>query len=145
MIGGTAANSAMALPAGTAQSWYDQGYAAAKAGRFDDAVKDFANAIKLQPEYPEALNMEGYSLRKSGKAKAAFAYYDKALSLRPDFPEAREYYGEASLQVGDLKKAVQQYLILKATDSKRAEELLAWIDAYVNNRTPPAEDLGSDD
>jgi len=125
----------------TAQSWYSMGYEAARGERFDEAVTDFKEALKLQPDYPEALNMEGYSLRKAGKLTQAFAYYDKALALRPDFPDAREYYGEASLQAGDLKKAVQQYLILQKANVPQAKELLAWIDAYVNGKTPPAEDL----
>jgi tetratricopeptide (TPR) repeat protein len=138
--GGGGGQSSLPAPA-TYQSWYNQGYQAAKGGKFDEAVKDFNEALKLRPNYPEALNMEGYSLRKSGNLSQAFSYYDQALSLRPNFPDAREYYGEACLQAGDLKKAVQQYLILQKTGTRQAKELLAWIDAYVNDKTPPAEDL----
>jgi tetratricopeptide (TPR) repeat protein len=138
--GGGKAVETSSVPA-TAQSWYDLGYKAARSEKYDEALKDFGEALKLRPDYPEALNMEGYSLRKSGKPTEAFAYYDKALALRPDFPDAREYYGEASLQTGDLKKAVQQYLILEKAKVPQAKELLAWIDAYVNGKTPPAEDL----
>jgi len=133
--------SAAVAPQPTAQSWYALGYKAAKASKFDDALTDFDAALKLKADYPEALNMEGYSLRKLGKLDQAFAYYDKALALKPNFPNAREYYGEASLQAGDLKKAVQQYLILQKANVSQAKELLAWIDAYVNDKTPPAEDL----
>jgi len=144
-MGGSGTSGATSIksvaPQLTAQEWYTQGYAAAKNGKYAEAVKAFKEAVNLQPNYPEALNMEGYSLRKTGKAKEAFAYYEKALSLRPDFADAREYYGEASLQAGDLKKAVQQYLILQKAQVPQAQELLAWIDAIVNNKTPPAENL----
>jgi tetratricopeptide (TPR) repeat protein len=125
----------------TAQSWYTLGYKAAKASKFDEALAAFDAALKLKADYPEALNMEGYCLRKLGKLDQAFSYYDKALSMKPNFPDAREYYGEASLQAGDLKRAVQQYLILQKANVPQAKELLAWIDAYVNNKTPPEEDL----
>lgn len=142
--GGSAMSATPAAPQLTAQQWYSQGYTAAKSGKYAEAITDFKEAVNLQPNYPEALNMEGYSLRKAGKVRQAFAYYEKALSLRPDFADAREYYGEASLQGGDLKKAVQQYLILQKAQAPQAQELLAWIDATVNNKTPPAEDLGVD-
>jgi tetratricopeptide (TPR) repeat protein len=128
-------------PQPTAQSWYALGYQAAKSAKFDEAITDLDAALKLRADYPEALNMKGYSLRKSGKLDEAFSYYEKALALKPNFPDAREYYGEASLQAGDLKKAIQQYLILQKANVPQAKELLAWIDAYVNNKTPPAEDI----
>ena len=111
---------------------YNKGYDAANAGRYQEAIGDFQQAIALKSDYAEAYNMLGYSTRKAGNVKEAFTYYEKALKLKPNFPEAREYYGEAYLQEGDLAKAVQQYIVLEKAGSKNAAELLEKIGDYVN-------------
>ena len=125
----------------TAQDYYRSGYSAAKAGKFPEAIQDFRVALTMKSDYPEALNMMGYSLRKTGKTDEAFSYYEKALNLRPDFPDAREYYGEAYLQSGDLKNALQQYVLLQKAGARQAKDLLAFIDAYVNDKPMPEEDI----
>jgi len=132
---GTTTSSSTSAAAGpsTALDWYNVGYAAANAGKFQDGVNAFTKAIALKSDYAEAYNMLGFCTRKLGNVKLAFTYYDKALSLKPNFPEAREYYGEAYLQLGNLPRAVQQYVILvKAGSAKNANELLDQISDYVN-------------
>ena len=119
----------------SAIDWYNKGSAASDAGKYQEAINDFQQAISLKADYAEAYNMLGFSTRKLGKAKDAFAYYDKALTLKPNFPEAREYYGEAFLQEGNLAKVVQQYIILQKSGTKNAGELLEKIDDFVNTKS----------
>jgi tetratricopeptide (TPR) repeat protein len=119
----------------TALDWYNTGYTAANAGKYQDGANAFQKAIALKADYAEAYNMLGFCTRKLGNAKQAITYYEKALTLKPAFPEAREYYGEAYLQVGNLAKAVQQYIALVkagASGAKNASELLDQISDYVN-------------
>jgi tetratricopeptide (TPR) repeat protein len=118
----------------TALDLYNAGYAAAKAAKYDEAIKDFTDAIGLKSDYAEAYNMLGFCTRKQGNVAKAFNYYETALKLKPNFPEAREYYGEAYLQQGNLAKAVQQYVILQKAGSKFASELLDEIDTFVNQK-----------
>jgi tetratricopeptide (TPR) repeat protein len=119
----------------TALDWYNAGYTASNAGKYQEAIGDFQKAIALKSDYAEAYNMLGYDTRMTGKVKEAFTYYDKALKLKPNFPEAREYYGEAYLQLGNLAKAVQQYIILEKAGDKNASELLEKIGSYVNSNS----------
>ncbi len=119
----------------TAMDLYNQGYALSNAGRYQEAMSDFRQAISMKSDYAEAYNMLGFCTRKLGNVPAAFTYYEKALQLKPDFPEAREYYGEAYLQEGNLAKAVQQYIILEKSSSKNARELLDKIDGFVNRKS----------
>ena len=116
----------------TALDWYNRGYDAAQAQRYQEGVTDFNKAIALKADYAEAYNMLGFCTRKLGNVPQAMTYYDTALRLKPNFPEAREYYGEAYLQQGNLAKAVQQYVILYKAGSKNAAELLDSIALYVN-------------
>jgi len=127
----SSSTSATASPS-TALDWYNAGYAAANAGKYQDGANAFQKAIALKSDYAEAYNMLGFCTRKLGNVKGAFSYYEKALSLKPNFPEAREYYGEAFVQVGNLARAVQQYVILARAGSKNASELLDVISDYVN-------------
>ncbi len=119
----------------SAQDWYNAGYSASDAGKYQEAVTDFKNAISLKSDYAEAYNMLGFCTRKLGNVNEAFPYYEKALKLKPNFPEAREYYGEAYLQEGDLVKAVQQYIILEKSGNKNARELLEKIEVFVNQKS----------
>jgi tetratricopeptide (TPR) repeat protein len=135
--GGTSTSSSTSVSTAptTALDWYNTGYAAATAGKYQDGANAFQKAIALKADYAEAYNMLGFCTRKLGNAKQAIAYYEKALSLKPAFPEAREYYGEAYLQIGNLAKAVQQYVALVrtgASGAKNATELLDQISDYVN-------------
>jgi protein O-GlcNAc transferase len=116
----------------SALDWYNAGYTASDAGRYQEAVTDFKTALSMKPDYAEAYNMLGFCTRKLGNVNQAFSYYEKALKLKPNFPEAREYYGEAYLEEGNLAKAVQQYIILEKAGNRNARELLEKIDEFVN-------------
>jgi Flp pilus assembly protein TadD len=116
----------------TALDYYNMGYDAAQAQRYQEGAADFNKAIALKSDYAEAYNMLGFCTRKMGNVPQAMTYYDTALRLKPNFPEAREYYGEAYLQQGNLAKAVQQYIILQKASSKNAAELLDQIALFVN-------------
>ena len=119
----------------SATDWYNVGYSASNAGKYQEAVTDFQNAISLKSDYAEAYNMLGFCTRKLGNVSQAFTYYETALKLKPNFPEAREYYGEAYLQQGNLAKAVQQYIILEKAGNKNARELLEKIGEFVNQQS----------
>ncbi len=129
--GGGGRGAGMSQPS-SAQDWYNVGYSASNAGRYQEAVTAFNNALALKSDYAEAYNMLGFCTRKMGNVQEAFTYYEKALKIKPNFPEAREYYGEAYLQSGNLAKAVQQYIILEKAGNKNARELLEKIEEFVN-------------
>lgn len=55
-----------------------------EAGRLDAAIALFDQAMRLKPDFPEALCSGGYILQSKGHAAGALAFYDRALSLKPD-------------------------------------------------------------
>ena len=81
-------------PANLAVAYNNRGSANDDLGRRKAALADFAQAIKLQPNYAEAYYNRSFTLEKVGHLKEALADAKKAANLQPK-DEAylqREYY-----------------------------------------------------
>ena len=61
---------------------------------FDDAKKDFGEALKINPRYAEALVARGNLLAKQGKIEDAVADFDKAIASEPLNAAAYEARGK---------------------------------------------------
>ncbi len=101
-----------------AQGLYQKGVEAGDKGDFTGAIGFFRDALKLEPDNPDALNMLAHAQRKTGRIDEALENYKKALQLRPDFAEAREYLGEAYLQA-----ALREMDILRSYGPAGREQL----------------------
>ncbi len=69
------------------------GLALDKAGRIEDAIGHFRQAIQLQPAFAEGYNNLGLELFKIGRVPEAKNQYLEALRIRPDYPEALDNLG----------------------------------------------------
>lgn len=97
---------------------YDQGVAAHKKNDFKTALDLFEQALKMDRNNPDILNMLAHCQLKLGKIDDAVENYKKALRLRPTFPEAREYLGEAYVEA-----ALREIKTLRGYGNEAAEEL----------------------
>jgi tetratricopeptide (TPR) repeat protein len=69
---------------------FDRGMADTKAGKFETAIKEFDEAIRLNPNYPQAYNARGHAYEEGLHQDArAVADYDQAVTLDPMLAEAR--------------------------------------------------------
>jgi tetratricopeptide (TPR) repeat protein len=94
----------------------NRGYSLYSLGRFDDAIMDFEAALKIRPDYEEALNNYGNVLHAAGRPGDALEYLDKALALSPKFASAWNNRGNIFSSGGlDREEALRCY--------KRAAEL----------------------
>jgi len=103
----------------------------AKAQReYNNAVKNFKNALDLKPDMKEAYNNLGYCYRKLGDLDNSLKAYTNALRLDPDFAQAREYLGETYLALKNLDKAKEQLNYLTELKSPYADTLTQSIKMY---------------
>jgi tetratricopeptide (TPR) repeat protein len=123
-LGGFCATSALAVDNLTYNSAPDLASVRAKI-----KAKDYKGAIEeLTPmlatyQHADVYNLMGFSLRKSGDYKQAYTYYRKALDFDPDHKGALEYLGELYVETGQLDKAKENVVRLKALCPGGCEEL----------------------
>ena len=99
-----------------------QGWALARAGRYDDAVDLFR--LVADKRDPEVLNGLGYTHRKLGQVEQGIAFYQKALDINPNYILAREYLGEGYVKLGKLDLAREQLAEIGARCGTACEEYL---------------------
>lgn len=95
---------------------------------FKRAIDRADDALKLDNNYYEALNLQGFSWRKLGNYKKSLEAYAACLKIQPDYAPAREYYGEALLESGDAAGAGEQLAYLKKLN---ADDLAKQLEAAI--------------
>jgi len=69
------------IDAGTAEQWYENGIAFADQGLYDEAIRAYDKAIKLNPHLTRAWAAKGQALEIQGKESDAFKAFDEAIRL----------------------------------------------------------------
>ena len=82
----------------------------AVAGRTDEAVKEFAEAMRLNPAFgaKARFNM-GNTLTKAGRLEEGIASYRQSLELDPRFADAQNNLGYALFRQGKTAEAIAHY------------------------------------
>jgi len=80
-----------------------------KNNMFESALKDFETAIRLNPEYKEAITNIGNLYFEQKDFDLAILYYDKSLSIDSTFYEAYNNRGYALASQGDFENAIVDY------------------------------------
>lgn len=87
----------------------DKGIQLYRAGLYEDAVSEFKEALKTEPDNSTILNNLGLAYLSMERVQEARASLQKALRLRPDYPEALNNYGLLLAGMGEHSKAVGYY------------------------------------
>jgi tetratricopeptide (TPR) repeat protein len=85
------------------------GVALAHQGRFDEAIAQYSEALRMKPDYPGAHLNLGLALAGQGRFDEAIAQYSQALRMKPDYPEAHLNLGLALAGQGRFDEAIAQY------------------------------------
>jgi serine/threonine protein kinase/Flp pilus assembly protein TadD len=75
----------------------------------DEAVEELNTAIKLDPNYGEALNMLGYTSFGLGNFEKAIEYFKKYASVSPGDANPLDSMAEIYLRMGRLDEAIAKY------------------------------------
>ncbi|HKG11998.1 MAG TPA: tetratricopeptide repeat protein, partial [Pyrinomonadaceae bacterium] len=95
----------------TAAEFYENGTYNFSVRNYDAAVRDFRQAVTLQPDFPSAHNRLGRSLMLKGQPSAAAEEFRKAVEQNGgSYPVAQFNLGVALQQTGDGKAAAAAYL-----------------------------------
>lgn len=102
--------------------------------QYEKAARAFRSATEDNPRMYQAFSSLGYALRKTGDYDGSLAAYNQALDINPGYVEAIEYRAEAYLGLGRLDEVKDAYLQLFRDDRERADELMAAMQTWVEER-----------
>ena len=86
-----------------------RGVAYGHKGDYDRAIRDYDEAIRLDPEYADAFFNRGNAYDDKGDYDRAIQDYDQAIRLDPDFPLAFFNRGNRYRIEGDYDRAIHDY------------------------------------
>ena len=91
-----------------ATAWFSVGYLIQDENP-EDALADFAEAIRLKPDHAEAYNNRGVAKATLGRHEDALADFAEAIRLKPDHAEAYNTRGVAKATLGRHEDALADY------------------------------------
>lgn len=110
-------------------------------GRTGDAIRHFAEALRIDPAYAEARNNLGAALMSQGELDPAIAQFAQAIQTGPRYADARDNLGMALMSEGKLDEAARQFaeaLRIKP-DSATAQNNLGMVLARQGKRDQAAQ------
>jgi tetratricopeptide (TPR) repeat protein len=100
-----------------------------QAGRVPEAIAQYEQALRFEPDYAKARNNLGNALWQTGRIPEAIEQYDQAIRINPDLAEIHINLGNALLASGRTTEAIghfQQALRIKP-DEPAIQNNLAWL------------------
>lgn len=86
------------------------GSALGQTGKHAEAIPHFAEALRIKPDYLDALGNMGLALLRQGKSAEAIGFYEQALRLNPNSGALHLELGQALIEQGKKDEALQQFL-----------------------------------
>jgi len=104
-----------------AVGWFEKGYKAGIAKRWEDSLDAFIKAVELKPDDAEAYYNMGFAYYNLGNYQEAIKDYDKTIGLNPDFVKAYVKRGFTYYNLGNKQQAIKDYtnaIELKPDDAR---------------------------
>ncbi len=92
-----------------------------EAGRMDEAIVQFNEAVRLAPNAADGWNNLGHVLQLQGKPAEALAYFREAARLAPDNDLVQLNLGNALQDTGEVPQAIEHYRRAIALNPAAAE------------------------
>jgi Flp pilus assembly protein TadD len=96
-------------------------------GRFEEAIWHSAEAVRIKPDYVDALNNLGATLYRVGRTDKAVGYYQRALEISPRDAKVHANLGIVLADKGEFAEAIPHYRIaLETMDTSRIHTELGY-------------------
>jgi tetratricopeptide (TPR) repeat protein len=105
-------------PPGSAQVWNKIGMAYHHLFAMDEAKRNYLQALRLEPKYPEALNNLGAVYYAKGDLRKAEKYYSRALDLDPKSAAIYSNLGTAYFADRKVSRGIAAYRTAFALDPR---------------------------
>lgn len=102
-------------------AYYLRGYAKLMLQEFDDAIKDYNDAIQRKQRIADAYNERGLAAGYVGELDSAISDFNKAIELDPKFPQPYINLASVFLNAGDTTTAIAKYNIALSHDKNLPE------------------------
>lgn len=116
-----------------ATAYNNRGVAYRLKANYGQAIDDFNEALRLEPDYASAFNNRGVAYRNMGDVDHAIADYDQAIRLKPDYLAAYYNRGLALAEKREYGKAIADFTIILRDDPKNPIVLYRRGTVYLNN------------
>lgn len=128
LSGGGTSSSSSSIP--KHEKYFNKGLKAQEKNDYQAAIEGYGKALRVKPDYADALNNKGFALRRIGKEyfDEADKAYAQALSVNGNHNEALEYQAALYLWQGKFSKANENYQRLLELGSDEAGELKKKLD-----------------
>ncbi|MES2591410.1 MAG: tetratricopeptide repeat protein [Bacteroidota bacterium] len=104
----------------TAQKYFDLGLMYYSAGKYEQCVEAYLEAVKLKPNYDDAYNNMGSAYTLMKQFDKGIAACQKAIEINPDFQLAKNNLADA---INQRDKATQTETIANSTDPTAQSQL----------------------
>ena len=80
-----------------------------EAGKFEDAISHYEQALRINPNYAKAHYNLGVALVRLGRVPEAVRHWEQALRIEPHYAKAHNYLGNTLAQAGKFGDAIGHY------------------------------------
>jgi len=80
-------------------------------GRVDEAIENYSAALRLRPDYPEALSNLGHALQSKKRYDEAIRLCRRSIELQPNNPDAYNNLGNAYQETNEIETAIKCFQI----------------------------------
>jgi Flp pilus assembly protein TadD len=106
------------IPAGIAFTSFTSGDANRSMGNYDQAIDDYNETIRVEPNYAQIYNNRGRSYYAKGDYDRAIADFNQAITLDPNYADAYNNRGRAYYAKRDYDRAMADYNQAISLDSE---------------------------